>query len=266
MPRGDRNTCKESPEHLVPGSEGWSRSEGCPQTLWTGFRATWEPARRAPSVGGWAWSVSTQGPQCWGAGTERQPAEPPVSGGGHGASARRAPSVGGRARSVTSTACRGLSSSSSGKTEPLFAHVWSSWRPTHFIKWADKGRESNASLSLLEAVCQGHRVAGVGWSQHGSGLAHDEERRRLEGTGGNSDEIWAVTPPAADGTGRSSRGVQNLGWRPCGPPDPLTVYREHCPGSPYPLPRYRQHSADTADCTHRWPAGGRGRGGSTPSD
>lgn len=112
QPRGNLNTCKESPEHLVPGSEGWSRSEGCPQTLPAGFRATWEPARRAPRVRGQARSVSQQGPQCRGAGTEHQPAGPSLSG---------------QARSITSTGCRGLNSWSSGKTEPLAAHVRSCW-------------------------------------------------------------------------------------------------------------------------------------------
>lgn len=43
-----------------------------------GLQSTWEAARRAPSVGE------------WGVGTERHPAGPPVSGGGHGAPAAQA--------------------------------------------------------------------------------------------------------------------------------------------------------------------------------
>lgn len=97
MPRGVRTRAGGArSEHLAPRSQGWSRSEGCPPTL----------RRASEHLGG-----SPQGPQRRGVG------------GGHGAPPCRAPSVRGRARSACSTGRRGLSSLSSGKTEPLAARV-----------------------------------------------------------------------------------------------------------------------------------------------
>lgn len=97
MPHGVRTHAgRARSEHLAPRSQGWSRSEGCPPTL----------RRASEHLGG-----SPQGPQRRGVG------------GGHGAPPCRAPSVRGRARSACSTGRRGLSSLSSGKTEPLAARV-----------------------------------------------------------------------------------------------------------------------------------------------
>lgn len=113
-----QNTCRESPERASgPTEPGLVTQRGLPPDTAPGFRA---PGRQpagppASGSGGWARSATLQGPQCQGAGTERLQHRP-----------------------------QGTQFIVIWKNGISRCPCTSCWRPTRFLKRADKGRESNA--------------------------------------------------------------------------------------------------------------------------